>query len=66
MSTMEIEKRTFSPEKEGVLLRATGLCLRCRHKITLCGKPFTATIRCNKCLYINEFVDSQQPVTGHE
>ena len=42
---------------------AVGLCLCCSHRITLCGKPFTADIECSKCHTINNFRDSQQPVT---
>jgi hypothetical protein len=41
---------------------AIGLCLACSHRITLCGKPFTADIECNKCHTINHFNNSQQPV----
>jgi hypothetical protein len=41
-----------------------GMCLNCGRRITLCGKPFTADIQCSKCLYINAFVDSQQPISG--
>jgi hypothetical protein len=42
---------------------AIGMCLVCSHRITLCGKPFTADIECSKCNTINQFRDSQQPVT---
>lgn len=42
-----------------------GVCINCGKKITLCGKPFTAQIPCHKCLYINLFQESQQPVAGH-
>ncbi len=42
--------------------KAVGLCLSCSHRITLCGKPFTADIECSKCHTINNFRDSQQPV----
>jgi hypothetical protein len=43
-----------------------GLCLRCRHRMTLCGAPFTSNIECNKCHYINVLQDSQQPVSGRD
>lgn len=39
-----------------------GLCLNCSHKLTLCGKPFTADVICVKCNYMNHFVSSKQPV----
>jgi hypothetical protein len=39
-----------------------GLCLKCCSRLTLCGKPFSADIRCSKCFIINVFRDSQQPV----
>jgi hypothetical protein len=42
-----------------------GICLNCGRNLTLCGKPFTAEIPCPKCLYINEFKESQQPIAGH-
>jgi len=41
-----------------------GLCLRCGRRLTLCGAPFTAEIPCNKCLYINIYKESIQPVSG--
>ena len=44
---------------------SVGLCLSCSRRITLCGKPFTADIECSKCHYINEFRESQQPVSGY-
>ena len=42
---------------------ATGLCMNCGNKITFCGRPFTADIKCNKCRVINQFRMSQQPVS---
>lgn len=42
---------------------AVGLCLSCSHRITLCGKPFTADIECPKCHTINKFNESQQPIS---
>ncbi len=44
-------------------LQATGLCINCGNKVTLCGRPFTADIRCNNCHVINHFEMSQQPVS---
>jgi len=44
----------------------TGMCLKCGNRITLCGRPFTAEIECNKCHYINSFNNSQQPAGGRE
>lgn len=44
---------------------AIGYCLNCKKRITLCGRGFTAEIACHKCLYINVFSNSQQPVRGH-
>jgi hypothetical protein len=45
---------------------AIGLCLKCGHRLTLCGKPFTADITCSKCSYINSFKDSQKPISGRD
>lgn len=45
--------------------KSIGLCLNCGRRITLCGRPFTADVKCNKCKYINHFEMSQQPVTCH-
>lgn len=39
-----------------------GICLGCGHRLTFCGSPFTADVKCAKCFYINVFVESQQPV----
>ncbi len=55
------KKKVGRPKKTGV---SVGLCLKCGHKVALCGKPFTADIPCVNCLYINSFVESQQPVSG--
>jgi hypothetical protein len=38
-----------------------GLCLRCGHRLTYCGKPFTAEMPCVKCLGINIYAESWQP-----
>ena len=43
---------------------AIGMCVNCGHRISLCGRRFTADIECNKCLYINEFRNSQQPISA--
>ena len=55
---------------DGVRKRKTksdciGLCLKCGHRVTFCGKPSTAEMPFCKCLYINKFENSQQPVGGH-
>lgn len=42
---------------------AVGMCANCGHRISVCGRTFTADIECNKCKYINEFRCSQQPVS---
>jgi hypothetical protein len=41
-----------------------GLCLKCGHRVSFCGKPFTASIPCRHCLYINIYRESRQPVAG--
>jgi hypothetical protein len=53
-------KKTAAGEDKDV-----SICLNCGRKLTLCGRPFTASIPCSKCLYINEFDDSQRPISGH-
>jgi hypothetical protein len=50
-------------ERHRKLIAATGLCMNCGRKITLCGRPFTADIICRKCKCINHFVMSQQPIS---
>lgn len=40
----------------------TGMCMNCGNKVTFCGRPFTADVRCCKCKYINSFKASYQPV----
>jgi hypothetical protein len=40
---------------------AIGLCRNCRHRLTFCGIPFSASIRCPKCSAINVYRESQQP-----
>ena len=40
-----------------------GLCLHCGCRLTFCGKPFTAYIVCRKCLTINRYEGSLQPVS---
>jgi hypothetical protein len=66
--SVSIIKTPESVHKRGISkkrLESTGLCMNCRHKITLCGRPFSADIECNKCSYINHFDMSQQPVSCH-
>lgn len=64
MSSFVTEKSTDCARKHNPAKEMIGFCLRCGHRITLCGLPFTADIKCTKCLYINVFRDSQQPVSG--
>jgi phage FluMu protein Com len=42
--------------------KSIGLCRRCGCRLTLCGKSFSADIKCDKCFAINIFKESQQPV----
>lgn len=42
--------------------RNIGLCLSCGHRVTLCGRTFTAEIECPNCKKMNIFTNSQQPV----
>lgn len=64
--TLSREKRT-EPVHSATVGRkraaATGLCINCGNKITLCGRPFTADVKCSKCNHINSFLMSQQPVS---
>jgi hypothetical protein len=32
-----------------------GMCLKCGHKLTCCGAPFSGDIPCANCLYINTY-----------
>ena len=64
MTTGKADRGT---EKQRILQKrrdSIGMCINCGRRITLCGKPFSAEIPCHKCLYINVFKDSQQPVGG--
>jgi len=45
--------------------KMAGMCLNCGQHLTFCGAPFTDAIPCRKCLYINIYKESQQPVSGH-
>lgn len=44
---------------------STGLCINCGNRLTLCGRPFTADVKCIKCNHINHFEMSQQPTSSH-
>lgn len=66
--SVSIKKDGISPQESHTAINKTemiGLCPNCGRRLTLCGKPFSAVIPCGKCLYINEFRESQQPVSGH-
>lgn len=39
-----------------------GLCISCGHRLTLCGKPFTAEILCRNCNKTNVYLESRKPV----
>jgi hypothetical protein len=65
MSTEIVHKTPESERRAISKAEMIGLCLNCGVRITLCGKPFTADIPCCKCLYINVFQESRQPVSGH-
>jgi hypothetical protein len=64
MSITKVESDGKSVHKSNAKRKAIGMCIKCGHKITFCGKPFSAEIPCSKCLFINVFQESQQPVTG--
>jgi hypothetical protein len=53
-------RRQTAAEKRS---ESTGLCKNCGNKITFCGRPFNADIKCSKCNNINQFLMSQQPVS---
>jgi hypothetical protein len=38
-----------------------GFCLGCGSRLSICGKPFTADLKCPKCLATNIYEDSFQP-----
>lgn len=52
--------------RRGLVRKASciGMCRNCGHRLTFCGKEFTAEIPCANCLYINIYKDSRQPVGG--
>ena len=39
-----------------------GKCLNCGKRLSFCGKPFTADLRCPNCGAVNVYRDSQQPL----
>lgn len=39
-----------------------GYCLNCGARVSFCGKPFSAEIRCPKCGAVNVYENSQQPM----
>lgn len=65
MSTAIDQCSTEIVHKRSLKRDCIGLCINCGHRVTFCGKPFTAQIPCGKCLFINKFENSQQPVGGH-
>lgn len=42
-------------------LESMGYCLACGARLSFCGSPFTADIRCRKCGAVNVYEESQQP-----
>gem|GEM_PF-5516534 len=48
--------------KNGDVERKIGLCLACGTRLSLCGLPFSADIRCLACGAINEYRQSFQAV----
>lgn len=65
MATKNVPQSSYGRKVVTHSGQCIGMCINCGKKITLCGKPFTAQIPCHKCLYINVFTESQQPVSGH-
>ena len=63
LSRTKRTKRVHSSTVSQKRAAATGLCINCGNRITLCGRPFTAEVRCCKCHHINIFDMSQQPVS---
>ncbi len=40
-----------------------GFCLNCGSRLSFCGYPFTADLKCPKCGAVNAYVASYQPVS---
>ncbi len=55
ISTGKRKYRTTDEEK------MIGNCLKCGTRLTFCGRPFSAEIRCRNCGSLNIFTHSQQP-----
>jgi ribosomal protein L37AE/L43A len=53
-------------ETSKMTAHSIGRCLRCGHRLTLCGIPFTAEIQCDKCLSVNTYSESRQPVSARD
>jgi hypothetical protein len=62
-STKKSSNASTGVKNRHVYDSAVGLCKNCGHRISLCGRQFTADIECCKCNYINEFRNSQQPIS---
>ena len=41
---------------------AIGNCLNCGSRVSRCGTPFTADLKCPACGALNVYRESQQPV----
>lgn len=64
MSTVKSESTVEIGRKRKRKHDLVGMCLKCGHRITFCGEPFSAEIPCSNCLFINVFQNSRQPVRG--
>jgi hypothetical protein len=62
MSKTQSGNKDFTSKSHSDIDSNTGLCILCRHKMTLFGIPFTAEITCSKRKTINHFIDFNQPV----
>jgi len=62
MSTTDSDNTQISVNDRVSPRSSIGLCISCGHRVTLCGRPFSAEIACGNCKKINVFIDSQQPV----
>lgn len=60
-ASIELKKYAMRPANTISLANSVGYCLNCGAQVSVCGKPFSAELRCQRCGVFNVYENSQQP-----
>ena len=61
--TTDVKHNSQFKTNSVTIAKHVGYCLACKKQLSVCGKPFTDTLRCRSCGSVNVYRESQQPTS---